>query len=39
MAARILCTYSWQGLECEYGGLLVADRLGRHVQTLQLGHE
>ena len=39
VAAGILCLCSWHGLERQYGGLLVADRLGCHVQTLELGHE
>jgi hypothetical protein len=39
MAAGIVCACSWQGLEYEYRGILIADRLGCHEQTLELGHE
>ena len=31
--------YQRQGLESEYGGVLIADTLRCHVQTLELGHE
>src|SRR5713226_8755913 len=30
---------SWHGLEYQDRGDLIAERLGRHVKTLELGHE